>query len=32
MVVELKVLYCREERLKDSFDTNETFLRCTIFK
>ena len=29
MVVELKVQYCRE-KLKISFDTNRTFLRCTI--
>ena len=31
MVVELKVQYCRG-KLQDSFNTNETFLRCTIFK
>jgi len=31
MAVKLKVYYCRE-RLKDSFDTKEIFLRCTIFK
>ena len=31
MVVELKVQYCKE-KLQDSFDTNETFLRCTILK
>ena len=30
MVVELKVQYCRE-KLKISFGTNRTFLRCTIF-
>ena len=30
MIVELKVQYCRE-KLQDSFDTNQTFLRCTIF-
>ena len=29
-VVELKVQYCKET-LKDSFDNNETFLRCTTF-
>ena len=30
-LVELKVLYCRG-KLYDSFDTNEIFLPCTIFK
>ena len=29
MVVELKVQYCTQT-LWDSFDTNQTFLRCTI--
>ena len=30
-IFELRMQYCRE-KLKDSFDTNETFLLCTIFK
>ena len=30
-VIELKVQFCRE-KLKDSIDTNETFLLWTIFK